>query len=189
MKENNDVAFATREEVSYDEATQFTKDAIEARNQDLNFLNKQDFIDAERGFIVTFADNEFYSIPGPVDQNGISEIIAEMRNGKLYAPNYLPVSVDDDLRHVIFDLNLYDFLDEQSNNDGTTVNPSLWRQSRLNKKHGLFEVLENQIYQVRGYDLANITFILTTHEASSEKQWLVVDPLTCKETAAAAYER
>src|ERR1700748_702279 len=39
-----------------------------------------------------------------------------------------------------------------------TVNPSLWRQSRLNMQHGLFEVVPG-VYQVRGFDIANITLI------------------------------
>ncbi|MEZ0070134.1 alkyl sulfatase BDS1-like metallo-beta-lactamase superfamily hydrolase [Streptacidiphilus sp. MAP12-20] len=60
-----------------------------------------------------------------------------------------------------------------------TVNPSLWRQARLNAAHGLYEVTEG-IYQVRGYDLANITFV------RGESGWIVIDPLTAAETAAAA---
>ena len=40
------------------------------------------------------------------------------------------------------------------------VNPSLWRQAQLNLEHGLFQVTDG-IYQVRGYDLSNITFVRT----------------------------
>ncbi len=39
-----------------------------------------------------------------------------------------------------------------------TVNPSLWRQMLLVNLTGLFKVDEH-IYQVRNYDLSNITFI------------------------------
>ncbi len=60
-----------------------------------------------------------------------------------------------------------------------TVNPSLWRQAKLNALHGLFEVTPG-IYQVRGFDLANITFI------EGEHGYIVVDPLTSAEPAAAA---
>lgn len=60
-----------------------------------------------------------------------------------------------------------------------TVHPSLWRQARLNATQGLFEVAKG-IYQVRGYDLANLTLI------EGRTGWIVVDPLTAKETAAAA---
>ena len=62
-----------------------------------------------------------------------------------------------------------------------TTNPSLWRQGQLNNVHGLFEVAPG-FYQVRGFDLANITFI------KGETGWIAIDPLTCNETAAAAYE-
>ncbi|PHR84696.1 MAG: hypothetical protein COA59_04815 [Colwellia sp.] len=60
-----------------------------------------------------------------------------------------------------------------------TVNPSLWRNSQLVMQHGLFEVTEN-IYQVRSYDLSNITFI------KGDTGWIVFDPLISKETAEAA---
>ncbi|WP_394763102.1 alkyl/aryl-sulfatase [Phenylobacterium sp.] len=60
-----------------------------------------------------------------------------------------------------------------------TVNPSLWRQARLNMQHGLFEVTKG-IYQVRGFDLSNITFI------EGERGYVVIDPLISAEPAAAA---
>jgi len=60
-----------------------------------------------------------------------------------------------------------------------TVNPSLWRQARLDGEHGLFEVVPG-IHQVRGYDLSNMTLI------EGRTGWIVVDPLTVAETAAAA---
>ncbi len=61
----------------------------------------------------------------------------------------------------------------------TTVNPSLWRQSMLNAIDGLFEVVPG-IYQVRGLDLSNITFV------EGDTGVLVIDPLISTETAAAA---
>lgn len=60
-----------------------------------------------------------------------------------------------------------------------SVNPSLWRQAQLNNIHGLFKVKEG-IYQVRGFDLANMTLI------EGSNGWIVVDPLTAVETAEAA---
>ena len=60
-----------------------------------------------------------------------------------------------------------------------TANPSLWRQSVLAAEHGLFEVTEG-IWQVRGYDLSVMTII------EGETGWIIVDPLTTTETAAAA---
>ncbi|MDD3410756.1 MAG: alkyl sulfatase dimerization domain-containing protein [Eubacteriales bacterium] len=60
-----------------------------------------------------------------------------------------------------------------------TVNPSLWRNTQLNAYAGLFEVCDG-IYQVRGYDMANVTFIRTDHG------YLVFDVLMCKEDMAEA---
>lgn len=62
-----------------------------------------------------------------------------------------------------------------------TVNPSLWRNTQLNAYAGLFEVCDG-IYQVRGYDMANATFIRT------DNGWIVFDVLMCKEDMQAAYE-
>lgn len=60
-----------------------------------------------------------------------------------------------------------------------TVNPSLWRQSRLAARHGLFDVTDG-IWQVRGYDLSVMSVI------AGDTGWIIVDPLTTTETAAAA---
>lgn len=60
-----------------------------------------------------------------------------------------------------------------------TVNPSLWRHALLNKPAGLFKVTEG-IYQLRGFDIANMSLI------EGKSGWIVVDPLTASETAAAA---
>lgn len=60
-----------------------------------------------------------------------------------------------------------------------TANPSLWRQSQLNATDGLFEVVPG-IYQVRGFDLSNITFV------EGGTGVLVIDPLVSTECAAAA---
>ena len=75
-----------------------------------------------------------------------------------------------------YDPTLYDFV---SGAAPDTVNPSLWRQSQLLAKHGLFKVSDG-IYQVRSFDLSNITFI------EGDTGWIVVDPLISKEAAARA---
>jgi glyoxylase-like metal-dependent hydrolase (beta-lactamase superfamily II) len=82
-----------------------------------------------------------------------------------------------DGRHV-WDTTVYKFLEGEP---PASVNPSLWRQALLNDIHGLFEVTAG-IYQVRGYDVSNMTII----EGSTGR--IVVDPLTTKETAAAAWK-
>ena len=61
----------------------------------------------------------------------------------------------------------------------STVNPKLWRQGQLTRKHGLFEVTTG-IYQVRGFDISNMTLIEGTTGV------IVLDVLASTECAAAA---
>jgi len=61
-----------------------------------------------------------------------------------------------------------------------SVNPSLWRQAKLNGTHGLFQVADG-IYQVRGYDVSNMSWI------RGQTGWIIVDPLTSVESATAAH--
>lgn len=77
---------------------------------------------------------------------------------------------------VVWDNDVYAFLDGDA---PTTVHPSLWRQSSLVAKQGLYEVVEG-IYQVRGFDLSNITFV------EGDTGIIVIDPLVSTEVAAAA---
>ncbi len=79
---------------------------------------------------------------------------------------------------VVWDNDAYGFLAGEAPD---TVNPSLWRQSQLCAIDGLFEVVPG-IYQVRGLDLSNTTFI------EGREGIIVIDPLTCAETGAAALE-
>lgn len=76
-----------------------------------------------------------------------------------------------------YDLEALSFLSEDAPD---TVNPSLWRQAQLNAQHhGLFEVVDG-IYQVRSFDIANMTLI------RGETGWIIIDPLTCAETSRTA---
>jgi alkyl sulfatase BDS1-like metallo-beta-lactamase superfamily hydrolase len=77
---------------------------------------------------------------------------------------------------VVWDNDVYAFLAEDA---PTSVHPSLWRQSQLCVKQGLYEVVEG-IYQVRGLDLSNVSFI------EGDTGIIVIDPLISTETAAAA---
>ena len=81
------------------------------------------------------------------------------------------------LNRPVFDLSAMDFLHGEA---PATVNPSLWRQAQLNAlHHGLFEVVPG-IWQVRSFDIANMTFI------RSERGWIIIDPLSSAESAQAA---
>ncbi|MRV75507.1 MBL fold metallo-hydrolase [Duganella sp. FT92W] len=62
-----------------------------------------------------------------------------------------------------------------------SVNPSLWRQEKLNNQHGLFKVMDG-LYQVRGYDISNMSII------AGKEGWIVVDPLTSAEVARATMD-
>lgn len=81
---------------------------------------------------------------------------------------------------LIWDRRPYAFLEARAAPD--TVNPSLWRQARLNAVHGLFEVVPDNIWQLRGYDLSVMTVI------RGKTGWIVVDPLLSEEAAAAAWK-
>ncbi len=98
----------------------------------------------------------------------------EARQGLIAAAPQLQVK--DAEGAFLWDMERFGFIDGTA---PASVNPSLWRQAKLNNIHGLFEVTEG-IYQLRGFDLANMTLI------AGESGWIIVDPLTTRETAAAA---
>lgn len=96
-------------------------------------------------------------------------LIAERKDLKIMA----------DAGNVAWDLERYQFLNEPEKID--SVHPSLLRMSRFNNNFGLYEVIPG-IYQVRGFDLAQITFV------KGKTGWVVFDPLTAMETSRAAKE-
>lgn len=100
----------------------------------------------------------------------------EVQRGFIAAPPYRQIMAE--AGHVAWDMASYDWLLEGQDFD--SIHPSLLRQAVLNMGYGLYEVVPDRIYQVRGFDLANITFI------KGETGWIIFDPLTAKETAAAA---
>ena len=96
--------------------------------------------------------------------------------GLIAAPDSLEITTEDG--KVAWSQDAYAFLDEDAPD---TANPSLWRNTQLNHVYGLFEVMDG-IYQVRGYDMSNITFI------KGETGWIIYDPLMTVECAKAAFE-
>ncbi|MFI1221026.1 MULTISPECIES: alkyl/aryl-sulfatase [unclassified Streptomyces] len=109
---------------------------------DLDYADRSDFEDAERGFVAA-----------------LSPAVIRAADGR-----------------VIWDGEAYAFLDGDC---PSTVHPSLWRQSQLCGKQGLFEVTPG-IYQVRNLDLSNMTLV------EGDTGVIVIDPLISAETAAAA---
>lgn len=128
-------------------ATEATKAANAALKAYLNFDDKQDFEDAQRGLVEAPATLTI--------KNAKGDIVWDLESYKKYIG-----------------------LDKAAPD---TVNPSLWRNAQLNMQYGLFKVTD-RIYQVRGYDLSNVTFI------QGDTGWIVGDPLISAETAKAALD-
>jgi len=89
------------------------------------------------------------------------------------------LKIKADAGHVAWDMKRYQFLLEQEDFD--SIHPSLMRQSVLNMNYGLYEVIPG-IYQVRGFDLSDISFV------RGRTGWIVFDPLLSEEVARAAVE-
>ena len=102
----------------------------------------------------------------------------EAKKGFVAAPPYKQIMAE--AGNVAWDMGSYEFL--LQGKDFDSVHPSLQRQAILNMAYGLYEVVPGKIYQVRGFDLANISFI------KGDTGWIIFDPLTCKETARAALD-
>jgi alkyl sulfatase BDS1-like metallo-beta-lactamase superfamily hydrolase len=96
-------------------------------------------------------------------------LIAPMKDLKIMA----------DAGHAAWDMERFQFLDKQEDFD--SIHPSLLRQSKLNNNYGLYEVVPG-IYQVRGFDLSDISFV------RGKTGWIVFDPLVSKEPVRAAWK-
>ena len=80
--------------------------------------------------------------------------------------------------NIVWDMSRYDFL--LGGEEFDSIHPSLQRQAQLNMNHGLFEVVSDFLYQVRGFDLANMTLV------RGETGWILFDVKQTGETSAAA---
>lgn len=107
-------------------------------------------------------------------QHADASDFTDARRGFIAAPSG---QVRNEAGQVIWDHDAFAFQQAEAAPD--SVNPSLWRQARLNNQTGLFQVREG-IWQLRGFDLSNITLI------QGQTGWIVVDTGTSRETAAAA---
>ena len=101
----------------------------------------------------------------------------EQKKGFIAAPKSKKIMAK--AGNVAWDLGRFDFVLEKDDFD--SIHPSALRQAKLNMNFGLYKVVDG-IYQVRGFDLANITFV------RGKTGWIVFDPLTAEETARAALE-
>jgi len=100
----------------------------------------------------------------------------EAKKGFIAEPPYKQIMAD--AGHVAWDMGSYQWLLQDK--DFPSIHPSLQRQAVLNMAYGLYEVVPGRIYQVRGFDLANISFI------KGDTGWIIYDPLTAAETSRAA---
>ncbi len=73
------------------------------------------------------------------------------------------------------------FLFNETQDSFDSIHPSMLRIARLNNNYGLYEVVPG-IYQVRGPDLANITYV------RGKTGWIIFDIMTASETARASWE-
>lgn len=124
-------------------ASEHTRAANAAVYEQLDFANRSDFEDADRGLIAATPD----------------------------------LRIEDKDGNVVWDMQAFRAFLEGDAPD--TVNPSLWRQALLSSRAGLYEVADG-IYQVRGYDITTMSVI------RGDDGWIVIDPLTTKQVAAAA---
>jgi alkyl sulfatase BDS1-like metallo-beta-lactamase superfamily hydrolase len=100
----------------------------------------------------------------------------EHQRGFIAAPAYR--RIESEAGDTVWDIGQYDFLLTGETYD--SIHPSLQRQATLNMNYGLYEVVPGKIYQVRGFDLSNMTLI------KGNTGWIIFDVLLVKETAAAA---
>lgn len=139
------------------DASQHTKHINCSHAHALPFDDKQSFINATRGFIATWDHVVIRSeVPGDVDPDNPDE------------------------QRVIWSLEPYQgqTVDAPAPD---TVNPSLWRQARLNSRNGLFEIAEG-FYQVRAFDMSNMTII------EGDGGLVIIDPMISCECAAAGLQ-
>lgn len=104
---------------------------------------------------------------------------ADAERGLIAKPDVL--TIKNASGNVVWDLESYKKYIGLNQAAPAEINPSLYRLAQLNMQYGLFKVTD-RIYQVRGYDLSNITFI------QGDTGWIVIDPLISTETARAALE-
>lgn len=100
----------------------------------------------------------------------------EAKKGFVAAPPFTKIMTADG--RVAWDMDSYAFLQQGKAYD--SINPSLQRQAELNMGYGLYEVVPGRIWQIRGFDIANISFV------KGKTGWIVIDAGTCEEPARAA---
>lgn len=104
----------------------------------------------------------------------------DAKRGLLQRPETL--TIKDANGNVVWDLEEYKKYIADDKPAPDTVNPSLWRNAQLCMEYGLFEVVPDKIYQVRGYDLSNLTLV------KGNTGWIIIDTVISPECARAALD-
>ena len=101
----------------------------------------------------------------------------------------------DDPKKLVWSQKSYDFLknpynydDRNDANGNLRIHPNLWENGASNHLSGVFEVLPNNIYQVRGYDMSNISFVRSNPDENGAPRWMVMDTLMSNECTKAAMD-
>ncbi len=98
--------------------------------------------------------------------------------GLIDAPDSLHIENEDG--RIVWSQDAYSFIDENEKAPATS-NPSLWENTKNNHAYGLFKVVDG-IYQVRGYDITNLTVV------EGDTGYIIFDPMMSFECAQAAKE-
>ncbi len=153
-------------------ASAHTRAVLAEAAQGLPFEDREDFEDATRGLIA--------SVPKLVLRNARGRVVWDMDSyGFVGAHDGIESEAPSERRGDAPGQPGGGSLGPANDEAPDTVHPSLWRMAKLNGLHGLFEVVP-YIYQVRGYDISNVTFV------EGETGVIVIDPLVSTECAAAA---
>ena len=167
----------SKESISESEVTQGSEESISApevtQGSEGSIPTPALTPDQKEATEYTKASNE--SVYEMLDFDDESEKENALR-GLIEAPESLVIT--DENGNEVWSVADYSFVNELDKAPDS-VNPSLWRNTLYNSYAGLFEVCEG-IYQVRGYDMANATFIRT------DNGWIVFDVLMCTEDMEAA---
>ncbi len=105
--------------------------------------------------------------------------LADVRRGIIAEAKDLVIK--NDKGDIIWDMKSYYDMVAANPECPDTVNPSYWRHECRETVAGLFEVTDG-IWQVRGFDLANLTLIRSDHG------YIALDVLSTRETAKAAMD-
>lgn len=149
---------------------------LPACSDQLEFEDHADAAGHTQATQATVVSNQEFARGLPFDNK---QDFDDARRGLIATPDALVIHNKAGVE--LWNMPAYDFVGYSESNADVppSVNPSLWRQAALNNIHGLFKVTDG-IYQIRGFDLANMTII------EGQTGWIVVDPLTSAETAQAA---